>query len=209
MHAVATPFPSQSSWMREPPMTMATELRARPLSEMAAHILAIADRRDRAAFSALFSHFAPRVKSYLMRHGAAGDTAEDLAQETLLLVWRKAASFDPGKAEAATWIFTIARNLRISAIRRERRPEPLPLDFDEIDAGPPADEALAAAERETSLREALQTLPAEQARVVELSFFEDAPHREIEARLGIPLGTVKSRLRLAMLRLRAALGEQP
>src|ERR1700761_5052185 len=86
-------------------------------------VVRVAQTRDRAAFAALFGHFAPRVKAWLMRQGCTGAQAEDLAQEALLTVWRKAALFDPAKASAGTWVFTIARNLRIDAIRRERRPE--------------------------------------------------------------------------------------
>ena len=84
-------------------------------------IEAVATRRDRAAFVALFEHFAPRVKTFMLRSGASEATAEEIAQETMLTVWRKADSFVPGSAGAAAWIFTIARNLRIDALRRERR----------------------------------------------------------------------------------------
>jgi RNA polymerase sigma-70 factor (ECF subfamily) len=165
-------------------------------------IVRIAARADRAAFAELFQHFAPRVKGYAMRLGAAGPAAEELAQETLLAVWRKAAQFDPAKASAATWIFTIARNLRIDAIRRER---PLPLEAEEPAAEPLADALIAAAERDGRVREALRSLSPEQIEVIELSFFSEAPHSVIAERLGLPLGTVKSRLRLAMARLRALL----
>jgi RNA polymerase sigma-70 factor, ECF subfamily len=170
-------------------------------------ILAVAGSHDRKAFAVLFAHFAPRVKSYLLRLGAAAPLAEDLAQETLLTVWRKAAYFDPAKAEAATWVFTIARNLRIDALRRERHPEPGPEASAPMSDAPPADEMLAAARREDRLRDALQRLPEEQREIVLLSYFQDKPHRQIERDLGIPLGTVKSRLRLALARLRAALGD--
>lgn len=173
-------------------------------------LLAVARDRDRAAFQALFGHFAPRVKAYLMRLGAPASQAEDLAQEAMLSLWRKAHLFDPAKASAGTWVFTIARNLRIDAIRREKRPELDPADpMLTPDAGPDAEEGLAAAEREVRLRAALGTLPPDQIRVVELSFFADKPHSQIAAELAIPLGTVKSRLRLAMLRLKAVMGEMP
>jgi RNA polymerase sigma-70 factor, ECF subfamily len=165
----------------------------------------VAAERDRAAFAALFAHFAPRVKAYLLRLGAPPALAEDLAQEALLSLWRKAHLFDPTKASAATWLFTIARNLRIDAIRRERRPELEPADF-MPEAEPLADDGLALADDEARLRAALKELPADQIQVVELSFFADKPHSEIAAQLDIPLGTVKSRLRLAMARLRRALG---
>ncbi len=168
----------------------------------------VAEARDRAAFGALFDHFAPRIKSYLMRLGAPGPQAEDLAQEAMLSLWRKAHLFDSSKASAATWLFTIARNLRIDAIRREKRPELDPQDF-QPDAEPDADDALTLAADEGRLREALKTLPPDQAAVIEQSFFADKPHSQIASEQGIPLGTVKSRLRLAMARLKAALGEMP
>ncbi len=171
-------------------------------------LLAIAVRRDRQAFCVLFARFAPRLKSWLMRAGTPADRAEDLAQETMLAVWRRAESFDPTRAGVANWIFTIARNQRIDAFRRLSRPEP---DADDPSLAPsqplPPDAAFEMAEDETLIRAALATLPAEQAEVIRLAFFEDRRHAEIERTLGIPLGTVKSRLRLAMSRLRARLAE--
>jgi len=172
----------------------------------AALILAVALRRDRVAFAQLFRHFAPRVKAWMIRRGVAEGMADELAQETMLAVWRKAARFDVAKAGAATWIFTIARNLCTDALRRDRHPsELLEADNDEPDETPGADAILESAERDGRLRGALEALSPEQAEVVRLSFFQDKPHAEIERSLGIPLGTVKSRLRLAMNRLRAAL----
>jgi RNA polymerase sigma-70 factor (ECF subfamily) len=174
-----------------------------------AHVLAVGRTRDTAAFKELFDHFAPRVKSYLMRLGSSPMVAEDLAQEAMLIVWRKAALFDPKKASASTWVFTIARNLRIDAIRKERRPE---LDANDPafqpEAARPVDESLDWAQAEGRLRRALAVLPQEQAQIIELSFLGDKPHGEIAEELGLPLGTVKSRIRLAMARLRSALGER-
>ncbi|HEX4271966.1 MAG TPA: sigma-70 family RNA polymerase sigma factor [Rhizomicrobium sp.] len=189
-----------SQLLRTPAMNRPPEI-----AEMDALLGRVARDRDRAAFAALFTHFAPRVKAYLLRLGAPAGAAEELAQEALLSVWRKAHLFDPAKASAATWLFTIARNLRIDAIRRERRPELDPEDFmpaPEADA----DAGLMLAENEGRLRIALKQLPADQIQVVELSFFADKPHSQIAAELGIPLGTVKSRLRLAMERLKRAMG---
>ena len=183
-------------------------IRPAQVRAMDALLRRVAQTRDRAAFAALFDHFAPRVKSYLMRLGAPPAQAEDLAQEAMLSLWRKAHLFDASKASAATWLFTIARNLRIDAIRREKRPELDPLDIlpeAEIDA----DDAIDLTESEERLREALKILPPEQAAVIEQSFFADKPHSQIASDLDIPLGTVKSRLRLAMARLRAALGDLP
>jgi RNA polymerase sigma-70 factor (ECF subfamily) len=174
---------------------------------LSACIVSIAERGDREAFANLFGHFAPRVKNYLMRLGAPPEAAEELAQETLLTVWRRAAAFDPTRAAASTWIFTIARNLRIDLSRREARGIP-PDDPSQNDPGPTApDDALSSVEDEGRIGRALATLPKEQAQVIALAFFADKPHSEIARDLGLPLGTVKSRLRLAMGRLRAALAE--
>ena len=168
----------------------------------------VAEVRDRAAFKALFEHFAPRVKAYAMRLGAPAGQAEDLAQEAMLTLWRKAHLFDPAKASVATWLFTIARNLRIDLLRRERLVQ---LDggdaAQEAETEPDAGEGLEARQNEEALRQALNSLPAEQNQIVMLSFFSDKPHSQIAAELNIPLGTVKSRLRLAMVRLRTHLGE--
>ena len=171
-------------------------------------ILAVASGRDRECFTRLFEYFAPRVKSYLLRLGAQPVFAEELAQETMLVVWRKAASFDPSRATASTWIFTIARNLHIDSRRRIRAPEFFA--DDPADAAPPPAEParlLLDGERETRVREALNELSPDQAAVIRLSFFEDKPHAEIARQLSLPLGTVKSRLRLAMNHLRNCLGD--
>lgn len=176
------------------------------------HLLrAIALHQDRSAFATLFAHFAPRIKTYMQRSGSSDMHAEELAQETMLAVWRKASLFDPAAAPAATWIFTIARNLRIDAYRRERRgvtteASDIAPEF-KVDEAPRPDARLIAAQLEQRVRAALDSLSEEQQRVVELSFFGDVAHGEIAKILKIPLGTVKSRLRLAMSRLRNLLGE--
>ena len=174
------------------------------------------DRRRRDAsgprgICRLFEYFAPRLKTYMQRSGASEASAEELAQETMLTVWRKAALFDPASAGASAWIFTIARNLRIDAFRRERRGgvievSDVEVEF-QIDDSPQPDAAVAAAQSEKRVRSALAELSADQMRVIELSFFEEKAHAEIAEILEIPLGTVKSRLRLAMNRLRNLLGE--
>lgn len=171
-------------------------------------IQAVAASGDRAAFARLYGYFAPRLKSYFIRLGTADAQAEDLAQEAMLTLWRKAALFDPAKAEAATWVFTIARNLRVDQLRRDR-PEADPAVLDTLeDDTPAADARLAESQRERSVRAALAALPPDQAEVMRLSFFEDHPHADIAGRLGIPLGTVKSRLRLAMTKVRSLLGDE-
>jgi RNA polymerase sigma-70 factor (ECF subfamily) len=169
-------------------------------------IVAVARVQDRAQFALLFDHFAPRLKGFFVRLGVASALAEDLAQDTMLTVWRKAAMFDPTRASAATWIFTIGRNLRIDMKRRERDPQRLEEFYDAAPQAMPSDTVLSA-ERESRVRAALGQLPADQADVVRLSFFEDRPHVEIATALNIPLGTVKSRIRLAMARLRGLVEE--
>ena len=174
-------------------------------------IEAVALRQDRDAFAELFEHFAPRIKAFMLRSGASAQNADELAQETLLAIWSKATLFDPKSVGAAAWIFTIARNLRIDGLRRQKRTPTydtaeVDLEF-HVDGGPRPDEGLAASEVESRVRSALSVLPAEQLQVVELSFFEEKAHAEIAEALRIPLGTVKSRLRLAMNRLRGMLGD--
>jgi RNA polymerase sigma-70 factor (ECF subfamily) len=219
VHASTAPLPNLSlSWPRFAgrgvrhlalSKVRLMDSRADEKTELNDMLVAVGCRRDRAAFKALFEHFAPRVKGYLLRLGTTGGAAEDLAQEAMLMIWRKAAMFDPGKASASTWIFTIARNLRIDAIRRERRPTFDPNDPAFVpDAEPQADAQMVRAEQEDKLIAAVRTLPPDQAKVIEMSFFADTPHTAIAQALGLPLGTVKSRLRLAMARIRASLGSE-
>jgi RNA polymerase sigma-70 factor (ECF subfamily) len=175
-------------------------------------VLSVANERDPAAFDVLFSHFAPRLKTYFMRSGTVkASVAEELAQDTMLLVWRKATLFNPAKASASTWIFAIARNIRVDRLRSERTQvtgtAEISVDLaDIVEDGSVAnvEDLLAAAGREVRLRQAIRTLPNDQVRVLELAYFSDQSHAAIAGGLGIPLGTVKSRLKLALLRLRTA-----
>ena len=168
-------------------------------------IEAVAATRDRDAFARLFEHFAPRLKAYLMRAGAPPGAAEDFAQDAMLTVWRKADLFDPRRASAATWIFTIARNRRLDALRRESRPLPVP----EMSLAPEEpeqpDAQLSEAEEAARLNAAMTDLSPEQLEVLRLAFFQGDAHSEIARKLNLPLGTVKSRIRKAMIKLRIAL----
>jgi RNA polymerase sigma-70 factor, ECF subfamily len=171
-------------------------------------IAAVASRQDRTAFASLFGFYAPRIKGFLMRTGTAADVAEEVAQEAMLTVWRKAALFEPSRASVSTWIYTIARNLRIDRVRHDRIVGAETLyEALKSDEPRPPDGQLEAAEQDERVRSALKDLPEDQMAVVRLSFFEDKPHGDIAGILGIPLGTVKSRLRLAMAKLRERLGD--
>ena len=164
---------------------------------------AVAEARDRQAFARLFDYFAPRIKGYLMRLGADDGMAEELVQESLLLVWRKAHTFDPEKSSVATWLFTIARNRRIDSLRRLRYPFPDPEDPSlHPEAERRQDEAYEMVQSAEHLRRAVAQLPAEQAELIALAFFDGRTHRDIASDRNLPLGTVKSRIRLALNRLR-------
>ncbi|MDX2306850.1 MAG: sigma-70 family RNA polymerase sigma factor [Hyphomicrobium sp.] len=169
----------------------------------------VAECRDIEAFRKLFQVYGPRVKSYMMRQGADATTAEDLAQETLLTVWRKAALYSDEKGSATTWIFTIARNLRIDRLRREMVWQPLPDNREEEASDEPGPEdEVASRELRDRVRGALGQLPPDQSEVVSLSYIEGLSHSEIAERLGLPLGTVKSRMRLAYQKIRDAVEDQ-
>ena len=172
------------------------------------NLVAVANTRDREAFAALFGHFAPRIKAFMLKRGCDSGTAEEIAQMTLVTVWRKAALFNPEKASAATWVFTIARNLHIDTIRKTKRPEPDPTDpFFVPTPDKPADTLIAEQLDAKKLKNAISTLPTEQQDVLRLSFYEEKSHGEIADQLGVPLGTVKSRMRLAFGRIRKVIGD--
>lgn len=165
------------------------------------HMELIRDHRDKEAFAAIFSHFAPRVKGFLMKSGAAADLAEECAQDVMVTLWNKAHLFDPSRASVATWIFTIARNRRIDILRKENRPEPEDLPWGP-DAEPDQADVLALQQESSRLKAAIQALPDAQRDLIQKAYFGDLSHREIAVQTGLPLGTIKSRIRLALDRLR-------
>ncbi len=172
--------------------------------QLIAYMLAIAETRDEAAFAALFSHFAPRVKGFLMKSGAPAAQAEDCVQDVMATVWRKAAMFDPARANVSTWIFTIARNRRIDLLRRDRRPEPEDLPWGP-EPEPDQIDALALQQDSEHLGAALKALPDDQRELIEKAYFGDLSHGEIARVTGLPLGTIKSRIRLAIRKLRQSM----
>ncbi|HEY8578535.1 MAG TPA: sigma-70 family RNA polymerase sigma factor [Beijerinckiaceae bacterium] len=174
----------------------------------AALIAAVASSRDQTAFAELFDFYAPRIEAWLARAGVDRATAEEICQDTMTTLWRKAALYDPSRATAATWLYRIARNRRIDVARRDRVSliEPGDASFDIVDEDAVApDEGLDARDREDALRAAMARLPPEQLTLVRLAFLESLSHSAIAERTGLPLGTVKSRIRLAFTRLRRAL----
>jgi RNA polymerase sigma-70 factor (ECF subfamily) len=170
-------------------------------TDWAGLMLRVRDHQDRAAFAQLFRHFAPRVKGFLMKSGAGAALAEECAQDVMATLWQKAHLFDPARASVATWVFTIARNKRIDALRKDRRAEP-----EELDWGPEPEpdqaEAMEAQEETERLGRAMAALPEKQRALIERAFYGDLSHSEIAAETGLPLGTIKSRIRLALDKLR-------
>ncbi len=182
----------------------------RPREEYARLAALVAERRDRDAFATLFDHFAPRINGYLQRLGMDRGSAEDLAQEVMAVLWHKAHLFDPAKSSLATWLFRIARNRRIDGLRRDRSHL---IDPDDPILQPEGEEApdvaMDANRRDERVRIALAGLPAEQVELIRLAFFVGLSHSQIADQTGLPLGTVKSRIRLAFGRLRKAIETDP
>ena len=169
-------------------------------------ITRVAQNRDRQAFGQLFDHFAPRLKSFMMRKNTSAELAEDLVQEAMIAVWTKAALYEPSKGSVTTWVFTIARNLRIDRIRRDVHMPTTELgDYDEPSEAPEGEELLGRKQEDGLVARALQSIPEEQRQILVLSFVEEMPQSEIASKLSIPLGTVKSRMRLAYGHLRRIL----
>ena len=165
------------------------------------HMHAIRDRQDQTAFAEVFAYFAPRVKAFLMKSGASPDLAEDVSQEVMATLWRKAHMFDPSKASVSTWIFTIARNRRIDVLRKQRRPEPEDLTWGP-EAEPDQADVLALQQESAQLGEAIAALPDKQRELIVRAYYGELTHSEIADATGLPLGTIKSRIRLALDRLR-------
>ncbi len=177
-------------------------------SDHAALVAAVAERRDREAFSQLFDYYAPRINAFYLRRGADRGSAEEMTQDVMVTLWRKADLFDPSKSNLATWLYRIARNRRIDLMRRDRLDTVDPGDFlldipDE--SNPDANRMIDAQSREEVLRRAMEGLPPEALELVRLAFFDGLSHSEIAEKTGLPLGTVKSRIRLSFSKLRRTL----
>ena len=171
------------------------------LSEPTAWLLAVRDRRDREAFIRLFHHFTPRLRAMLARSGQTGDAAGDIIQDVMLKVWHRSSQFDPGRASASAWIYRIARNRQIDVIRKTARPVPEELAHEDAPQSDAA-AALALDQEARRLKTALESLSRDQRIVIEQAYLGELTHQEISEITGLPLGTVKSRIRLALERLR-------
>ena len=167
----------------------------------AEHLSQIQLHQDQKAFAELFSYFAPRVKAFLIKSGASPSMAEECTQEVMATLWHKAHLFDPSRASVATWIFTIARNKKIDALRKQRRPEPEDLQWGPK-SEPEASDILALQQDANQLTLAMTALPSQQRDLIKKAYFGELSHSEIAAETGLPLGTIKSRLRLALSKLR-------
>ncbi|MCV2870265.1 sigma-70 family RNA polymerase sigma factor [Defluviimonas sp. WL0002] len=183
-----------------------TEAGGAEISPQTAWMIAVRDRRDRAAFARLFDYYAPRLKSVTLRSGTPAAEAEDIVQDVMLAVWHKASQYDPARADVSGWIYRIARNRQIDLARRKARPEPEDLMLDASHA-PEADQIVAMAQEAGELRRALGQLAPEQKRLIEKAYLGDMSHVEIREDTGLPLGTIKSRIRLGLERLRYELKE--
>jgi len=164
-------------------------------------MLAVRDKRDRSAFALLFDYFAPRLKAFVIRSGTSAGQAEEIVQDVMLTVWRKAALFDPHRSQTSAWIYQIARNRQIDLFRKNRRPVPEELDLDLSDEPDPS-QIIAMEQEVGQLKDALARLKPNQREIIEQAYLGELTHQEISTQTGLPLGTIKSRIRLGLERLR-------
>nr|WP_049836188.1 sigma-70 family RNA polymerase sigma factor [Octadecabacter temperatus] len=169
-------------------------------------MIAVRNDRDRDAFALLFDHFAPRLKGFIMRTGTGSGQAEEIVQDVMLTVWRKADQFDPERAQVSAWVYQITRNRQIDVIRKENKPLPEELGEDPS-AEPDASQILAVEQEAGQLKGALERLKPDQREMIEKAYLGELTHQEISTQTGLPLGTIKSRIRLGLEKLRHELKE--
>jgi len=196
---------------RPPPMGLRKDTKqvtqpSTEISQQTTWMLAVRDAQDRAAFAALFDHFAPRLKGFVMRSGTGSAQAEEIVQDVMLTVWRKANQFDPTRAQVSAWIYQIARNKQIDTYRKDQRPVPEELTRDP-EAEPDASQILMMEQEAGKLKMALAMLKPKQREVIEQAYLGELSHQEISTQTGLPLGTIKSRIRLGLEKLRHDLKE--
>lgn len=174
------------------------------VSEQTLWMLAVRDDRDRNAFANLFDYFAPRLKGFIIKSGLSGAQAEEIVQDVMLIVWRKAAQFDPHRAQVSAWVYQITRNRQIDLLRKNNRPIPEEL-IDTPNLECDASQMLAMDQEAQHLKQALSSLSETQRHVIEQAYMGELTHQQISEQTGIPLGTIKSRIRLGLERLRLEL----
>lgn len=200
---IAPCLPAAGALVRDERPTVAPKT---DLSEQTQQMLAVRDRRDKRAFAALFDYYAPRLKGFVMRGGMDAAQAEEVVQEVMLTLWRKADQFDPERAQVSGWIYQITRNRQIDTVRRTSRP--MPEELRELEGHDPDPGQMLALEQETEeLRGALARLKPDQREMIERAYLGELTHQEINTQTGVPLGTIKSRIRLGLERLRHELKE--
>ena len=171
--------------------------------ELSLCIELVGKNQDKLAFGTIFRYFAPRLKSFLVKAGSTDTQAEEVIQEVMIAVWTKASSYDSNKSSVSTWIYTIARNKRIDKIRKEKRHYLSESDEGlEIPVDSTQENEIFAAQVSNSLKKYMSSLPEEQSKLLKLSYFYNKTHSDISEELKIPLGTVKSRIRLALTKMR-------
>lgn len=182
------------------------KLERKPVTEHADLLHRIAQQKDKNAFEQLFTEFGPKVKALMMKQNANSELAEDIMQETMLTVWNKAHQFSVWRGSVGAWVFTIARNKRIDRFRKQGTRHYVDIgDYDVADDAPDGEDLVLSVERDSLVAAATRTLPAEQAEIIAMSFVENLTHAEIAHKLGVPLGTVKSRMRLAYAKVKKKL----
>ena len=191
------PMPASAAPVTDPKPAMPDT----DLSDQTKWMLAVRDHRDKRAFALLFDHFAPRLKGFIMRSGVGSGQAEEIVQEVMLTLWNKAHLFDPSRAQVSGWVYQIARNRQIDTLRKENRAIPEEMKA-EPESEPDAGQVLALQQETACLKDALQRLKPEQREMIEKAYLGELTHQQIKQQTGLPLGTIKSRIRLGLERLR-------
>ena len=171
-------------------------------------LLALVARGDDDALAALYDRFGRVAYGIALRVLRDPGLAQDAVQEAFLGAWRTAAAFDPARGSASTWLLTLVHRRAVDVVRREQRRRTEPLPDEPADAAGQADDDALVRDRRRAVQEAVARLPADQRRALELAYYGGLTQSELAEALGIPLGTVKSRMFTALARLRDLLGDE-